>query len=123
MSARAGEADSREWLRYARENLRHAEAGRAAGVVVQYLLFDAQQAAEKALKGVLVARGIHFKKSHDLGPLLTKIRESGVEPPDLIRRAALLGAYATQARYPGWAESVAVVDWAAQIIETSPPPG
>ncbi len=133
MSPRRDATDPREWLRYARANLLHAEAGREAGVVIEYLLFDAQQAAEKALKGVLVPRGIHFKKTHDLAPLLTKTRESGLEPPELIRRAALLGACATQTRYPGWGESVedadltealmlahAVVDWAGQIIETAP---
>ena len=134
MSPRSDATDPGEWLRYARANLLHAEAGHAAGVVTEYLLFDAQQAAEKALKGVLVARGVHFKKSHDLAPLLTKIIDSGVEPPELIRRAAILGSYATQARYPGWGESVdaadlaealvlarAVVDWAAQIIEATLP--
>lgn len=47
--------DAHGWLRYARENLAHAEAGRAASVLNDYLCFDAQQAVEKALKAVLIS--------------------------------------------------------------------
>ena len=33
--------DAEEWLRYARANVDHAEVGRAAGVLIAYLCFDA----------------------------------------------------------------------------------
>ena len=134
MPPRSDSTDPREWLRYARENLLHAEADRSAGVVIEYLLYDAQQAAEKALKGVLVFRGVHFKKTHDLALLLGSIREAGIEPPEEIRRAAILSSYATEVRYPGWGEAFdendlaraldlarGVVDWAAAIVEAAPP--
>ena len=46
--------DPREWLRRARSNLERA-AVRTPHSCLEDLCFNAQQAAEKALKGVLVA--------------------------------------------------------------------
>ncbi|MGB9825381.1 MAG: HEPN domain-containing protein [Desulfofundulus sp.] len=47
--------DSRLWLRRARSNLERARLGRVSeGILYEDLCFDAQQAAEKALKAVLV---------------------------------------------------------------------
>lgn len=56
--------ESSTWLRYAEEDLATAEAivgSRLAGVLRQ-ACFLAQQAAEKALKSVLVGSGIDFPK-------------------------------------------------------------
>ncbi len=122
--------EAREWLRYARENLGHAEAGRAASVLTDYLCFDAQQAAEKALKAVLIARGVRFPRVHDLGELLRLIKHSGITTPIALDEVATLNPFAVQARYPGWGEPATdddlqqalsmartVIDWAASIIE------
>jgi len=47
--------DPHEWLRRARSNLARAQADiRLAGVYLEDLCFDAQQAAEKAIKAVLI---------------------------------------------------------------------
>jgi len=47
--------DPAEWLRRARSNLARAKADRnLADVLYEDLCFDAQQAAEKAIKGLLV---------------------------------------------------------------------
>lgn len=64
--------DPRAWLNRARSNLFHAKS-RSPGVYLEDLCFDAQQAAEKALKAVLVQRGIRFPYVHDLAALLTLI--------------------------------------------------
>jgi len=49
-------SDPQEWLIRAKGNLNLAEkGGRLKGVLLEDLCFNAQQAAEKALKGVCLA--------------------------------------------------------------------
>ena len=48
---------------------------------VEDLCFDAQQAAEKAIKAVLIARGVYFPLVHDLARLLTILGQSGETIP------------------------------------------
>ncbi|WP_447977316.1 HEPN domain-containing protein [Candidatus Nitrospira bockiana] len=61
-----------EWLRRARSNLARARAGRTAPeVLYEDLCFDAQQAAEKAIKALLVDRKVAFPKTHAIMDLLT----------------------------------------------------
>ena len=54
------------WLRRAKSNLARAKQPKPAEAIWEDLCFDAQQAAEKALKAVLVSSGIDFPKSHDI---------------------------------------------------------
>lgn len=61
--------DPREWLRSARSDLALAGA-EVPGADPEGFCFHAQQAAEKAIKGVLLAHGIRFPYVHDLGALL-----------------------------------------------------
>jgi HEPN domain-containing protein len=99
--------DPMEWLRRAKSNLVRAKADRVLGeVLYEDLCFDAQQAAEKATKAILVARQIPFPKSHDIVGLLTMLQEGGVEIPEEIRRAGILTEYAVDTRYPGLSEDV-----------------
>ncbi len=58
--------DPREWLNRARSNLSKA-ANRSPGVYLEDLCFDAQQAVEKAVKSLLLARGVDFPYVHDVG--------------------------------------------------------
>ena len=62
--------DPREWLNRARSNLVRAK-NRIPGAYLEDLCFDAQQAAEKAIKGVMIAGDITFPYVHDLDQLLT----------------------------------------------------
>lgn len=55
----------REWMNRARSNLAIAK-NRIPDVYLEDLCFDAQQAAEKAIKAVFLARGIEFPFIHDL---------------------------------------------------------
>ena len=60
-----------------------------------------QQAAEKAIKAVMIKRNIEFPYVHDLGRLLELLKQAGEEvPPDIVR-AAELTPYAVDTRYPG----------------------
>lgn len=62
-------SNPREWMNRARSNLAIAK-NRIPDVYLEDLCFDAQQAAEKAIKAVFVARGIEFPFIHDLTRLL-----------------------------------------------------
>jgi HEPN domain-containing protein len=126
--------DPREWLNRARSNLTRAQmSADLPGVYLEDLCFDAQQAAEKAIKGVLLHRHLDFPYVHDLAELLGRLETAGEVIPDSVRAATPLTRYAIVTRYPGAAEPVtrddysravevatAVVRWAEAII--TPPP-
>lgn len=119
------------WLQYAYSNLRLAEQGhKVQGVLLEDLCFNAQQAAEKALKAVCVAYQIEFPKTHSLIRLVDILTENGITIPGEVREASILTQYAVQARYPGWAEEVTraeyqeavhqaayVVFWAETVVQ------
>ena len=92
--------DPREWLNRARSNLVLAK-NRAPGVYVEDLCFEAQQAAEKSIKAVMISRNIDFPYVHNLALLLSILEESGVTIPNKVRRAARLAPFAVDLRYPG----------------------
>ncbi len=97
--------DPREWLNRARSNLVRAR-NRIPGAYLEDLCFDAQQAAEKAIKAVLIACEIAFPYVHDLDQLLTVLASTGQHVPDEIHRAGRLTPYATAARYPGMEQPI-----------------
>jgi len=91
--------DPQEWLRRARSNLTRARA-RLPNVYLEDLCFDAQQAAEKAVKAVYLALAMRPPRTHNLGVLLLGVEELGVEVPNDLRAVASLTQYAVIARYP-----------------------
>ena len=95
--------DPREWLNRARSNLAIAK-NRIPNVYLEDLCFEAQQAAEKAIKAVLIARSIDFPYVHNLEILLSLLEEEGEENvPETVRISARLTPYAVDTRYPGFA--------------------
>jgi HEPN domain-containing protein len=123
-------SDAEEWLRRARSNLAraHADVG-LPDVLFEDLCFDASQAAEKAVKAILVHRVASFPKTHSLSELLTLAASAGVDLPIDILDASRLTHYAVTTRYPGLAEEVTreeyvealrlavrVVHWAEGLI-------
>ena len=100
-------ADAAEWLRRARSSLiRCREDARLQGVCLEDLCFDAQQAAEKAIKALLIARGHRFPYVHDIAALLTVMGEAGIEVPAHVCEGARLTRFAVAARYPGVGKAV-----------------
>lgn len=91
--------DPREWMNRARSNLVLAQ-NRIPDAYLEDLCFDAQRAAEKAIKAVMIARGIEFPYVHDLGSLLSLLEEIEEPVPEAIRTAVSLTTYATATRYP-----------------------
>ncbi len=92
---------ARHWLRYAEGNLARAKQEKPEVTPWEYMCFDAQQAAEKAVKAVLVFREIEFPRTHAVGELLAFLNRAGEAIPDELWDADALSGYATHARYPG----------------------
>jgi HEPN domain-containing protein/predicted nucleotidyltransferase len=99
--------DPREWLNRARSSLvRAREGGIFPEIYLEDLCFDAQQAAERASKAVLLHLGLEFPPVHDLAQLLTLVERAGHTIPDDVRPAAALSDYAVVTRYAGPFEPV-----------------
>ena len=125
--------DPREWLNRARSNLIRAQHVRP-DVYLEDLCFDAQQAAEKAIKSVFIHRGQSFPYIHDLANLLKRLQKTGVKIPKYVRTAHDLTPFAVEPRYPGLAGPVtrrehrrlvriadAIVRWATRLVEKPTP--
>lgn len=94
--------DPREWLNRARSNLtRAATTGGIPGTYLEDACFDAQQAAEKAIKAVLVQMGMEFPFIHNLAQLLLLVEQAGQPVVEHLRAAETLTVYAAVTRYPG----------------------
>lgn len=98
--------DALRWMRYAAEDLRTADRLLVEpGLPPRQACYLAQQAAEKALKAVLVLLQVDFPKTHDLDRL------RGLVPADWLRTTAhtdlaTLTAWVVEARYPGdWSDA------------------
>jgi HEPN domain-containing protein len=105
-------SDAHEWVRRARSNFARAAADPAhPDVLLEDLCFDAQQAAEKAIKAVLVHRGIRFPKTHAIADLLSLAAKNDVEIPPDVSVATDLTTHAVDSRYPGMSESVSREEW------------
>ena len=92
--------DPREWINRARNNL--ARAGQVIpDAYLEDLCFDAQQAAEKAIKAVFIHHGLQFPYVHDLRRLLQLLNQGGIKVPKYVWRAENLTRFAFEARYPG----------------------
>ena len=88
------------WLQRAESNLRVAHLGRGEGVFLEDLCFEAQQAAEKALKALLIYRSGDYPRVHAFTLILEQL-EQHVAVPEPIRELVELTDYAVQMRYPG----------------------
>ena len=98
---------------------------RVPDAYLEDLCFQAQQAAEKSIKALMIAHDIDFPYVHDLTRLLVVLESSGESIPDCVRRAVNLTRYAVATRYPGieqpvseqqyieaMADAEAVIQWA-----------
>ena len=122
--------DPKTWLARAKSNLRLAELGRRhQDILFDDLCFDAERAAEKALKSVCVFLSVAFPKTHSLVHLMDLVEQSGITIPEVVKEADVLTRYSVAARYPGLEEEASeaeylralelarrVVYWAEKII-------
>ena len=92
--------DPREWINRSHSDLEIARS-RKEGVYLEDLCFHARQAAEKAIKALLIKHGVEFPYVHDIAQLLTLLAKTGLPVPERIREAARLTRFAVITRYPG----------------------
>jgi HEPN domain-containing protein len=92
--------DPHEWLNRAKSNLAHAQSINP-DVLFEDLCYDAQQAAEKAIKAVFICRSERFPFVHDLDDLLDLLQQNGLRIPKYVRQARELSRFAVVTRYPG----------------------
>ena len=110
-----------EWLAHAESDLNLARLGKDRDdVLPEQVCFHTQQAAEKALKAVLLHRKIEFPLAHDIEALLEILTQSGLLAPPNVADAGALTPYAVEARYPGYEEEITPfqVDEAIRLAES-----
>ena len=118
-----------EWLARAKSNLARAKQEKPKETLWEDMCYDAQQAAEKAIKAVLLFKGVDFPYVHNLSLLITLLQENGISVNNSVTEASDLTDYAVWTRYPGNVEPVgeqeyqaavktaqAVVTWAESIL-------
>ena len=113
-SERLSPDDPREWLNRASSNLIRAKTHNPE-VYLEDLCFDAQQAAEKAIKAVLLKAEISFPYIHDLATLLSLLEKAEVTIPQTVREAGRLTRFAVATRYPGITEPVTEEEYRASV--------
>jgi len=108
--------DPQDWLTQAEGDLHYARLGQHdASALPNLIAFHAQQAIEKALKGVLVAQQLEFPKTHDLEVLLLLIRDAELNWPPELDKAKEFTPFAVQSRYPGFDDPITQTDVAEAI--------
>ncbi|MDR2581129.1 MAG: HEPN domain-containing protein [Fibromonadaceae bacterium] len=95
----------KEWLKRARSSLELAKTSSNELVYYEDLCFQAQQAVEKGMKGLLMYYSIEPEKTHNLSVLLQEL-EKHTEINDEIKEVLKLQNFAVQTRYPGQYEQV-----------------
>ncbi|MBI4626106.1 MAG: HEPN domain-containing protein [Verrucomicrobia bacterium] len=98
----AAESEAERWLRYAREDLRTAQAllRDPESLIPRHACWLAQQATEKAIKTLFVRAQIDFPRTHDLDLLWSKLpaaTRAAIQSDAL----AELSEWAVESRYPG----------------------
>ncbi len=91
-----------EWLRYAEGDLNVAEREMKAEMPVYHLVcFLSQGAAEKFIKGFLIAQGWELEKIHDIVRLLKTCQPFDTVLARMTTEGAILNQHITAGRYPG----------------------
>ena len=92
----------REWWRYAEEDLGVAEREMEAGSAAYHTIcFLCQSAAEKFLKGYLIAQGWTLERTHDIVALLELAAQFEAGWESMLSEGAVLNEYIVAGRYPG----------------------
>ena len=131
-SKRSRPDSSQDWLVHAKSDLNLAHLARShKAILAEQVCFHAQQACEKALKAVLLFKGLKFPLVHDIEVLLEIAKDGGLRLPRKVGEAGALSPYAVEARYPGYEEEITpadvdeairlaerVVAWASSMLST-----
>jgi HEPN domain-containing protein len=88
------------WFNRAKSSYELSKATINNQIYFEDLCYQAQQAVEKSLKGLLIYYGIEPDFTHNIGKLLREVGKY-TEIPEDIEKAIELTNYAVQTRYPG----------------------
>jgi HEPN domain-containing protein len=103
-------AESRRWFTEAHEELAVADVLRADGKLpARAACFHAHLAAEKALKALIIARGIELRRTHDLAYLRTIVPIDDAGRFD-VNDLAALNPWTIEGRYPADLAEAAAAD-------------
>jgi len=109
--SKAPPGSSQEWLRHAESDLLLAKLGADnEAVLTAQVCFHAQQAIEKALKGLLVRRNLRFPPGHDLEQLLNIARQAQIDLPEWSEELLSVTPYAVETRYPGYWDEISLAE-------------
>jgi len=100
-----------EWLIRAKSNLALARADKPDDVFWEDMCYNAQQAAEKAIKAALQYYCIPFRYIHDMEELIGYFGKSGIDVPSDLKQATVLTKYAIETRYPGHFDEITEDDY------------
>ncbi|MGI8400652.1 MAG: HEPN domain-containing protein [Gemmatimonadaceae bacterium] len=112
-----------EWMRIVRRDLYHARHHLEDDLEdwIDEICYLSQQAAEKALKALIVSRHVRPAHTHDLRRLLATARSFSFDLDGLDADCGLLTGYSTEPRYPGPGRSrgqaLAAIAAAARIVD------
>jgi len=87
------------WMRFAEGHLAFARS-QSEEKILELLCFHTQQAAEKAIKAVLVHFNIQVPRTHSIENVIDKAAQR-INIPAHVHEAANLTPYANATRYPG----------------------
>lgn len=105
------EGSPQQWLRLAESDLALGKLGRESpDILPEQVCFHAQQAIEKAIKGLMVHLHIRFPPVHDLEQLLEILRQAKMSLPEWSDELLEVTPYAVQTRYPGDWEEISLAE-------------
>ena len=120
--------DPIEWLSRAKSSFSLARQ-QSQDIYLEDLCFQAQQAAQKAIKAVHITKGLVFPYVHDISQLLSALEKNGMTVPIELRATSKLTIYDALTRYLGLGTPVskeeydegmqmaeAVVSWAETYV-------
>ncbi len=107
--------DPREWMRLASINLARSTTRTPNVEAFEIMCYEAQQAAELAIKARLIALDVDFPYVHDIDELLECLETAGDAIPDEVRAATILTEYAVETRYPRCGGPVTEEEHAAAV--------
>jgi HEPN domain-containing protein len=93
------------WIERAKSSLEISKLAVNVYICYEDLCFQSQQAAEKALKGLLIYYEVEPEFTHNIGILLNEL-EKFIEIPENIKETTKLTKYAVITRYPGEYEAI-----------------
>jgi len=91
---------AQEWLARGSNDMQTARLAFQGGAPTSTIVILLQQASEKYLKGYLVSKGWHLRKTHDLVRLADKAAEYDAAFTNYLDMARRLTAYYLEARCP-----------------------